>query len=95
MPIYEYVADACANRPPCSRRKSYLQRLTDSPLTTCRECGVSIRRVMSSFAAPSGPSGLSSPDLTPLNVTGISAPSSDPSSFQTEGGSCEHGQGDA
>ena len=74
MPIYEYVADECQQRPACTRRKQYLQRMNDAPVTECRECGVSIRRVFSTFAAKSGAAGLSSPDPTPLNITGIPAP---------------------
>ncbi|MBI5855273.1 MAG: zinc ribbon domain-containing protein, partial [Nitrospirae bacterium] len=75
MPIYEYIADRCDRRPVCSRRKQYIQRLSDPPETACRECGAPVRKVMSSFAARSGAVGVSSPDPTGLNITGIPAPS--------------------
>ncbi len=75
MPIYEYLAEQCRRQPPCSRRKEYFQHLADPVLTTCRDCGASIRRVFSSFAARSGAVGTSSPDPTPLNITGVPAPS--------------------
>ena len=87
MPIYEYLADECLGKPPCSRRKEYIQTVSEPPLTSCRECGAVIRRVMSSFAARSGSVGLSTPDPTGLNVTGIPAPSSMP--LDSEGG-CGH-----
>lgn len=74
MPIYEYVADQCLRQPPCSRRKEYLQPLTQPILSECRDCGAPIRRVLSSFAARSRPVGVSSPDPTPLNVTGLAPP---------------------
>lgn len=86
MPIYEYVADQCGRTPACSRRMEYLQPMTAEPLTACRDCGAPIRRVLSAFAARSGAVGASSPDPTPLNVTGIPAPSTIPGS---EGG-CGH-----
>jgi putative FmdB family regulatory protein len=86
MPIYEYVADRCDRQPPCSRRREYLQRVQELPLAQCRDCGAPIRRVLSSFSARSGAVGASAPDPTPLNVTGIPAPSSMP----TGEGSCGH-----
>ena len=82
MPIYEYMAEQCRQHPPCSRRKQYLQSLHATALAECRECGAPIRRVLSSFAARSGAVGRSSPDPTPLNVTGIPAPSD----FSTDSG---------
>ena len=89
MPIYEYVAEQCQGKPSCSGRKEYLQPVMDQALTSCRDCGASIRRVMSAFAARSGSVGVSSPDPTPLNITGLPAPSG-----MTEGaggeGSCGH-----
>jgi len=88
MPIYEYVADICERRPVCSRRKEYLQPMREAPLTACRECGVAVRRVMSTFAARSGEFGVSSPDPTPLNVTGIRPPKEMPS--ESEGGCSGH-----
>jgi len=75
MPIYEYVAERCARDPACSRRKEYLQRASEPALSECRDCGAPIRRVMSSFAARSGAVGQSSPGPTPLNTTGLPAPS--------------------
>lgn len=75
MPIYEYVAERCARDPACSRRKEYLQGMKEAALTQCRECSAPIRRVLSSFAARSGEVGQSSPDPTPLNITGLPAPS--------------------
>ena len=74
MPIYEYVAERCDRQPPCSRRKEYLQSLSETPVTTCRECGIAIRKILSPFAARSGEVGVSSPDPTPLNITGIPPP---------------------
>lgn len=90
MPIYEYVADQCRRTPPCSRRREYLQAMAEPALTACRDCGAPIRRVMSAFAARSGAVGVSSPDPTPLNITGIPAPSTMPGS---EGGGCGHDHG--
>jgi len=87
MPIYEYLAEQCLRQPPCSRKKEYLQGISEPALTACRECGAAIRRVMSSFAARSGAAGMSTPDPTPLNMTGIPAPSTMPSS---EDGGCGH-----
>ncbi len=78
MPIYEYVAEMCQRQPPCSKRKEYLQRVADMPLTQCRDCGAPVRRVFSSFAARSGEVGRSTPDPTGLNITGIPAPSAMP-----------------
>jgi hypothetical protein len=74
MPVYEYVAAECRREPPCSRRKEYLQPLTAPVESRCRECGSGISRVLSRFSAKSGPFGVSSPDPTPLNLTGIPAP---------------------
>lgn len=74
MPIYEYVAERCAREPVCSRRKEYLQRISEPALSECRDCGAPVRRVLSSFAAQSGEVGQSSPDPTPLNITGLPAP---------------------
>ena len=90
MPIYEYLADECLRKPACSRRKEYIQGMSEAALTECRECGAAIRRVMSSFAARSGAVGVSAPDPTGLNVTGIPAPSSMPA--DSEGG-CGHDHG--
>jgi len=90
MPIYEYLADECLRKPACSRRKEYIQSLSEPPLTTCRECSAPIRRVLSSFAARSGAVGVSTPDPTGLNVTGIPAPSTMPSD---EDGGCGHDHG--
>ena len=39
MPTYEYACRECSNR--CET----WQKMTDDPLTTCPECGASIRRV--------------------------------------------------
>jgi putative FmdB family regulatory protein len=90
MPIYEYVADRCEKQPVCTRRKEYLQHVREVPLTACRECGATIRRVMSTFAARSGEFGMSSPDPTPLNMTGIRPPKEMPS--DSEGGcGSQHG----
>ncbi|WP_447972725.1 FmdB family zinc ribbon protein [Nitrospira sp. Kam-Ns4a] len=87
MPIYEYVADQCRREESCSRRKEYLQRITEPALTACRECGAPIRRILSSFAARSGEVGVSRPDPTPLNITNIPAPRAMPGS---EGSGCGH-----
>lgn len=78
MPIYEYLADECRQTPPCPRRKQYLQQVHDPPVTACRDCGASMRRVFSSFAARSGTFGVSTPDPTPLNPGGLAPPTSMP-----------------
>lgn len=89
MPIYEYVAEHCERQPVCSRRKEYFQHVRELPLTTCRECGAAVRRIMSMFAARSGGFGVSAPDPTPLNITGVRPPKEMPS--DSEGGcSGEH-----
>lgn len=90
MPIYEYVADRCLRQPVCSRRKEYLQSVKEPALAACKECGASIRKVMSSFAARSGEVGLSSPDPTPLNMTNIPPPREMPSQEDCGGGH-DHG----
>jgi len=87
MPIYEYLAERCERNPPCSKRKEYIHGVSDPVLTTCRECTAPIRRVLSSFAARSGAVGVSTPDPTGLNMTGIPAPSSMPSDGE---GGCGH-----
>jgi len=89
MPIYEYLADECLRKPACSRRKEYIQNVSDPPLTQCRECEAPIRRVFSSFAARSGAVGVSTPDPTGLNMTNIPAPSEMPS--DSEGCGHDHG----
>ena len=40
MPTYEYLCQTC------SHRFETWQKMTDDPLTTCPECGNSIRRVL-------------------------------------------------
>ena len=40
MPTYEYACRECSNR------FETWQKMTDDPLTTCPECGASIRRVL-------------------------------------------------
>jgi putative FmdB family regulatory protein len=87
MPIYEYLAEQCRRQPSCTRRLEYIQPVTVPPLSECRECGAPIRRIFSSFAAKFGAVGVSSPDPTPLNMTGIPTPSQMPSG---EGGGCGH-----
>jgi putative FmdB family regulatory protein len=87
MPIYEYLAEECLRKPVCSRRKEYIQGVAEPALTSCRDCGAAIRRVLSSFAARSGAVGVSTPDPTGLNRTGIPAPSSMPSDME---GGCGH-----
>lgn len=84
MPIYEYLAEQCLRRPECSRRLEYIEPVSAEPSCRCRECGAGIRRVLSSFAARTGAVGRSSPDPTPLNITGIPAHSAMPSG----GGEC-------
>ena len=90
MPIYEYVAERCAKQPPCSLRKEYLQAVSAAPLTACGECGALIRRVFSSFAARSGAVGRSTPDPTPLNITGMPAPTGFGDASAGEGGCAGH-----
>ncbi|HSA62032.1 MAG TPA: hypothetical protein VLE03_07310 [Nitrospiraceae bacterium] len=84
MPIYEYVAENCLKQPGCSRRLEYIEPVSAEPSRHCRECGAAIRRVFSSFAARVGAVGQSSPDPTPLNITGIPAPST----MSSGGGEC-------
>lgn len=96
MPIYEYLAQRCLRPQPCSKRLEYLQSMSEAPLSHCRECGAAIQRVFSTFAARTGAVGVSTPDPTPLNITGIQAPASMPSA--EGGGACgghghDHGGG--
>lgn len=90
MPIYEYLAQQCLRQQPCSKRLEYLQAVTEAPLTQCRECSAPVQRVFSTFAARTGAVGVSTPDPTPLNMTGIPAPSSMPSA-EGEGSCGSHG----
>lgn len=92
MPIYEYVTTRCQREPPCSCRKEYLQSLSEPALTACRECGAPIRKILSSFAARSGEVGVSSPDPTPLNITGMPPPTGMTGLSGGEGG-CSDGHG--
>ncbi len=41
MPTYEYQCDSCGNG------FEAVQKMADAPLTTCPECGKSVRRVLS------------------------------------------------
>lgn len=41
MPTYEYECTAC------HRRLEVVQRFSDSPLTTCEECGGDLKKVIS------------------------------------------------
>ncbi len=91
MPIYEYLAERCDRQPSCSLKKEYLQPVTAAPPTACRDCGAPIRRVFSSFTARSGPVGVSRPDPTPLNITGIPALTQMPGGG--EEGPCGRGKG--
>lgn len=90
--MYEYMAERCLREPACSRRKVYLQRMADVALTECRDCRAPITRIFSSFAARSGAVGVSSPDPTPLNITGIQAPS-DMGDGSGGEGACGHEHG--
>ncbi|MEX5215340.1 MAG: zinc ribbon domain-containing protein [Nitrospiraceae bacterium] len=94
MPIYEYLAQHCLRQQPCSKRLEYLQPVAEAPLSHCRDCGAAIQRVFSTFAARTGAVCPSVPDPTPLNITGMPAPSSMPTA--EGGGACEahdHGGG--
>lgn len=54
MPIYEYV---CANDQGCWYCKpgfTVLQRLSDDPVSECRECGQPVRKVISPPSVVSG-----------------------------------------
>ena len=44
MPLYEYQCEACAHR------FEQIQRFSDPPLTTCPECGGTVRKLLSSPA---------------------------------------------
>lgn len=44
MPLYEYECQTCG------RRTELLQRFSDAPLTTCPECGGSVRKLPSAPA---------------------------------------------
>lgn len=79
MPLYEYSAKQCLRQPPCSGRKEYLQSINAPPVTACRDCGAALTRLFSSFAARSGAVGVSRPEPTGLNLTGIPAPATMPS----------------
>jgi putative FmdB family regulatory protein len=85
VPIYEYLAQHCLRQQPCSKRLEYLQSVTEASLSRCRECGAAIQRVFSTFAARTGAVGMSTPDPTPLNITGMPAPVSMPSAEGGEG----------
>ncbi len=85
MPLYEYQARECLRQPPCPGRKEYLQSIKEAPVTACRECGAAVERIFSAFAARSGSVGVSAPDPTPLNLSGIPAPTALP---MGEGGTC-------
>jgi putative FmdB family regulatory protein len=90
MPIYEYLAERCRRQAPCSKRLEYIQSVSAPALAECRECGAPIRRIFSSFAAKADAVGVSTPDPTPLNITGISAPSTMPSGGQCGGEGHRH-----
>ncbi|MFO0774195.1 MAG: zinc ribbon domain-containing protein [Nitrospiraceae bacterium] len=85
MPLYEYQAAHCQRQPACSGRKEYLQSIKEPALTACRECGVAMERIMSSFAARSGAVDVSGPAPTGLNLSGIPAPATMP---RPEGHAC-------
>lgn len=44
MPIYEYQCQGCGNR------SEVIQRLSDPPLTTCEECGGTLKKLISAPA---------------------------------------------
>ena len=90
MPIYEYVTDQCRKKPPCSGRRDYIQGVSAEPLKSCQDCGAAIRRVLSSFAARSGAVGVSSPEPTGLNLSGIPAPAQMPSGSECGGEGHSH-----
>lgn len=41
MPIYEYQCEGCGDR------SETMQRMTDPPLTTCEQCGGSLKKLIS------------------------------------------------
>jgi putative FmdB family regulatory protein len=45
MPTYEYECQQCGNR------FEEFQKMTDEPLTTCPQCGGSVRRLLGAGAA--------------------------------------------
>ncbi len=47
MPFYEYICSEAPGCEHCREAFTQLQRLSDSPLTTCPACGSAIRRVIS------------------------------------------------
>lgn len=57
MPIYEYAAIACGCVH-CQAHFDVLQKLTESPLTHCPNCGAAVRRLISVPNVATGNSGL-------------------------------------
>ena len=57
MPIYEYAAitHGCAH---CEAHFDELQKLDETPLTCCPECGAAVQRVISAPNVAAGNSGL-------------------------------------
>lgn len=49
MPIYEYEPDS-GNCAQCGGRFEVFQKVNESPLAVCPECGVACHRVFSAFA---------------------------------------------
>ena len=90
MPIYEYMTDHCQRQPPCAGRREYIQGVSAEPLRVCKDYGAAIRRVFSSFATRSGAVGVSSPEPTGLNMTGIPASSQMPSGGECSGDGHSH-----
>jgi DNA-directed RNA polymerase subunit RPC12/RpoP len=51
MPFYEYVADYCVQSLFCSKRFVFCQRMDETPVTACPQCGAPLSRILSSFSA--------------------------------------------
>lgn len=51
MPIYEYVAEYCAESLYCPKRFAFRQSMDAPPVEVCPSCGTELRRILSSFSA--------------------------------------------
>lgn len=58
MPFYEYMADQVPGCAHCEKGFTVLQRLSDSALSNCPQCGASVRKVISPPSLVSGQSDL-------------------------------------
>lgn len=50
MSFYEYEADDCVQSLFCSKRFVFRQRMDESPMMACPQCGAPLSRILSSFS---------------------------------------------